>query len=129
MKKYRVIGNNLAMDMFENNYRLKIVGNNNSIKIKKNFGSVIMIGNNCSVDVLQNFGELQTISGNNIVIVNVNFQKDVTDCDAGRLVCRKSSAKEDKITLTKNKKVRKLQSLVKYIIVHFKLNVKYLCCI
>lgn len=61
MKQYRVSGNNLKMEMYENRHKLKIIGNNNSMKIEKNFGSVIMVGNNCCLDVIYNSGSVTNI--------------------------------------------------------------------
>lgn len=71
MKKYSLIGNNLKMDMEENNNRLKIIGNNNYIRISRNVGSVTIIGDECSIDVLDNYGSVEMISASNTVKINV----------------------------------------------------------
>lgn len=67
MKQYRVLGNNLKMEMSENHHKLKIIGNNNSMKIEKKFGSVIMVGNNCCLDIVYNSESVTNIGDNGSV--------------------------------------------------------------
>lgn len=78
MKKYLLIGNNLQMEIEENNSRLKIVGNNNYIKICKNMGSVTIIGDECSIDVIDNYGSVEMISASSTVKINMcNSDSDI----------------------------------------------------
>ena len=105
MKKYSLIGNNLKMEIEENNNRLKIIGNNNYIKIYKNVGSVTIIGDECSIDVLDNFGTVEMFSESSTVKVNVCSSNSDASVEDSRDVPERTIVSKKKIKQKKSLKV------------------------